>query len=847
VTSQDPTAAQDPTTAAALAAPPTVPPVATGTDVAEPLRPWTPIAWFLAFVAIALVANSGAFRGPDFLWTDRALIQDNTFLRSLGGLQRIWAGILDPEGFRLSQYAPLAQATFFFDRLIWGEKVGGFRLTSCLLHATTGLMLWYLLRRLAVPGAILVALLFVAHPMTVESVSLLSERRTILATLFGLASTFLVLRAAGAIRPVAGGARAALPDDPLRLYAMAAVLFVLGLFAHPIIALLPIVSLLIVWWRRVPIDPTLVGATVAMAIAGCAMLGFVSSVERANSHVPADQWRRDVTLGGDAVMRAQLAGRGVAFYATKLAVPFPLMSSYPRVRTPQDVASRLAFLTANDRARLDQARERLAAAGELPTPAGPGDAAGEPTTAPASQPGPPSPGDRKIVALATPQVTAGSVVAWLPLAVVVAALAGLALSQKKIGRAPIVTAAAFVLCLIPVLGIVDLGWMWDAFVADRAAYLASIPFLAGLVALVVRFLSAPEQRIAAISTLAVVLLAYVGLGANVSSRYTDSASFWEAAANTRRGNPQSTAALLGYADAMVEQSPPNVARAVYALENARVTRPSDPAVHIKIGKVREHLRLVGDALNSYIFVMDNFSEDPRGFLAAADLSRRLANVRPTDPKPRGDALRYYREAAARDPRDPWTQVWLGVTAFEIAARLPDQTDPQIPELVQEAAVAFDHAFENDPYDPDKLVLIARTSIAMGKYAFAGNLLRSAITYGKDRADAYELIADATIATGDPKLAESALRRAIELEPDAARPRVKLGAMMQAQRRFEEAKKAFARVLELDPDNEEAKQRLAEAEAGDPGTSTTRPTTRATTRATTQAATWSATAPTPLLP
>lgn len=814
-------------TAAELAEPPTVPPTATGAAMHDPMRPFVPLLWWLAFVAIALLANSGALGGAGFLWTDRALVQDNSLLRSLGGVQRIWAGLFDPSSVRLSQYSPLSQATFYLDRMIWGDHVGGYRLTSCLLHATTGLMLWYLLRRLALPGAIVVALLFVAHPMSVESVALLTERRTILATFFALSGAFLLLRALGVIAPVAGK-RSALPDDPARLYALAATLFVIGLFAHAAIAFVPAIVLLLAWWRRRPIDSMAVGVCVGLVIAGVAMLSLGSRIERANTDVPAEQWRRGETAAAELAVRTQVAGRAVGFYAAKLAIPFPLMSDYPRWRTPVDVAIRRQFLTPEDLSPDQPTTAPVDSAATAPT--------ADSTTAPTTNPSEVVAPRRKPRVVLEPDISPGSVLDWvLPVAVVVV-LGGLLAASPRIGRGPFVAAASFVLCLLPLLGFVDLGWMSNSFVADRAAYLASIPFLAGIVALLAPVLMAPAQRTTTLWTVAVVLVAYLAVAASVSRRYVNAAAFWQAAANVNRGNPRSVAAQLGFAEVALAGPKPSLRLAALALENARFQRPGDPTVHIRIADLLARLGDFGQAINKYAFVMDHFPDDARAPLHAGHMFRYQADQKPTDPTLRRYTLNYYRTAAQRDPRNADAQAWLGVTAYEVVARLPDR-DPQIPDLLEETRSAFNESVQADPYDPDRLVLMARTLIAMGALSDASNLLRSALILEPRRADAYELVGEAAILGGNTAGAEAAIRSSIGIDGENPATRLKLGSLLQATGRLGEAKGELQRVIELDPDNAEARQRLAEVEAGVSASKAVRGARRpSTTRATTAPAT-----------
>ena len=131
---------------------------------------------------------------------------------------------------------PLTWLSHALDCQLYGLNPAGHHITNVLLHVLNVLLLFLLLTRAtAAPGrSLLVAALFALHPLNVESVAWVAERKNVLSTLFFL----LAIGAYGwfAIKP------------SLRRYLLLAALFMLGLAAKPMVITLPFVLLLLDDW-----------------------------------------------------------------------------------------------------------------------------------------------------------------------------------------------------------------------------------------------------------------------------------------------------------------------------------------------------------------------------------------------------------------------------------------------------------------------------------------------------------------------------------------------------------------------------------------------------------------------
>ena len=167
------------------------PPRAATPVVAQPRLPVWLMAALLALVTIALY---WPVTGYDFLnYDDPVFVTSNA--RVQDGLN--WEGVKWAFGPNEGDYwHPLTWLSLMLDASFFGQRAGGFHFTNVALHAANGILLFLLLRMLtgALWRSVVVAALFALHPLRVESVAWVTERKDVLSGCFGLLALIFYAR-----------------------------------------------------------------------------------------------------------------------------------------------------------------------------------------------------------------------------------------------------------------------------------------------------------------------------------------------------------------------------------------------------------------------------------------------------------------------------------------------------------------------------------------------------------------------------------------------------------------------------------------------------------------------------
>ena len=266
------------------------------------------IAGMLALGVLVAVSYAPAVLWGGFVWDDR-VITEAPPIRDAGGLWSIWFSPSDLE-FWEGHYWPLVYTTFWLEHKLWDFAPAGYHAVNVLLHAANTLLLWRLLLRLAVPGAWVVAAVFAVHPLHVESVAWVLERKDVLSALFYLAAFWTWVRF---VEEPHAKART-------RRYVLTLALFVLGMLSKSVVVTLPAALLIRQWWQR--------GRATGADLVRLAPF-FVVGVVIAAADTAFYRSKEVVSFDYSLVERVQIAAHALWFYVGKLLWPIDLAVIYP--------------------------------------------------------------------------------------------------------------------------------------------------------------------------------------------------------------------------------------------------------------------------------------------------------------------------------------------------------------------------------------------------------------------------------------------------------------------------------------------------------------------------------------
>jgi len=319
-------------------------------------------------------------------------------------------------------------------------------------------LLWLLLRRLLgppaggwAPGAWVAAAIFALHPLQVESVAWIAERKNVLSAVFYLAALLAYVRSAGLdVREPGNAGAERRCRHPLLWYVLALMLFAGALLSKTVTCTLPVAVLIIIWWkrgekgtgfffRRTPrlsqsieekdsrplfgVGPGSALRRTAKPLLPFFVMGAVLAtvtvwMERYRVGAEGQEW------GFSLLDRCLIAGRALWFYPGKLLWPSRLSFIYPRWEIDSTVWWQYLF----------------------------------------------------------PVLAAAVIVLLWSL-------------RRRIGRGPLAATLFFVITLGPALGFINYYPMRYSFVADHFQYLAGIGLIVLTVGLLGRALRAIEPRV----------------------------------------------------------------------------------------------------------------------------------------------------------------------------------------------------------------------------------------------------------------------------------------------------------------------------------------------------------------
>jgi protein O-mannosyl-transferase len=192
-----------------------------------------PAVWIYLFLTVATLVIYSPVRNHEFInYDDATFITDNRLIQSGLTLESIQSAFKNNWGY----WKPLSYLSLMLDHEIYGMDPGGFHMTNLLFHIANSLLLFIVLRRTtqAMWQSAFVAALFALHPLRVESVAWVTERKDVLSTFFWFITILAYIYY--------------LKRPKFKRYLGILIALALGLLAKPMLVTLPFVLLLFDYW-----------------------------------------------------------------------------------------------------------------------------------------------------------------------------------------------------------------------------------------------------------------------------------------------------------------------------------------------------------------------------------------------------------------------------------------------------------------------------------------------------------------------------------------------------------------------------------------------------------------------
>jgi protein O-mannosyl-transferase len=693
------------------------------------------LAGAAAIVAIVFVAYLPSINGG-FVLDDDVLVTNNRLVTGSNGLNRFW---LTTEAM---DYWPATNSTFWLERRLWEMSPTGYHLTNLILHILESLLIWIILRKFSIPGAFLAAMIFAVHPVNVESVAWIAQRKETMAMLFFLLSILWYVKAeTSAIideSPPArshGGPRERgktfssfipHPSSFLLWYWLSLAAFVLAMLSKGSAAVLPALMLGMIWYFR-PLtrrDLARIAPFFAVAVALAAVDMWFQT------HGSGEQLRN-----ADFMQRLLGAGGVIWFYIFKCLLPLNLVFIYTQW-----------------------------------------------------------------------QIHVDKIMWWLPLIMAVIVTALLWRFRNAWARPVLFAWGFFCVALVPVMGMINVGYMKHSLVADHYQHIAII----GVIALAAAGWSSWRLRQQGLNRSAVNMAAVVAvctlafLTWRQSALYSDALTLYQATLNK---NPDSWMARDNLGNALLAAG--RTKQAIEQYEQALGLNQDDAATHsnlgnalLKTGRTREAIEHCEKAIR----LKPNFPEALNNLGNALVQSGRVE-----------EGIEQFEQAIRLNPDYLKAQCNLGSALLQ-AGRYPEaaahfeqalELRPDIAEVhnnlgtilekTGRSGEAIDHYRQAVRFKPDFVDAhfnLGNTLLAMGEYEKAAQQFEQVLELKPDDAEAHSSLGNSLVQIGRPQEAIELYRKAVNLNPEFTDAYSNMALTYAGLRRFSEAIAAAQKALEL---------------------------------------------------
>ncbi len=265
--------------------------------------------WLLPKLLILILITIAAYYPASeagFIIDDKEFFLEDPVLNASDGLYRIWFHPTDNN--RVWPYLPITRTTFWLENQLWGLNPQVAHWINILLHLLAAVLLWLALEHYRFPGAWWIGLIFAVHPVYVQSVAWIAERKNVTAAVFYILCLWSYLQST--------------KRHTWMWYGGALLLFLGALLSKTSVVMLPVVLIILHLWLRL-----------GFTIKDCWRLlpFFLLSLIMGYVRIWFELHAFDaITSTGTFLEKILIASHIPFFYFTKLLVPYPLIFTYSK-------------------------------------------------------------------------------------------------------------------------------------------------------------------------------------------------------------------------------------------------------------------------------------------------------------------------------------------------------------------------------------------------------------------------------------------------------------------------------------------------------------------------------------
>ncbi|MBF0280563.1 MAG: tetratricopeptide repeat protein [SAR324 cluster bacterium] len=266
------------------------------------------VALGIMLLTFATIVSYSPLNDAQAIFDDITLFLNDPMMTNPEGWWRIWLRPL--ENNNAWPYLPITRSTFWIEQQLFGFNLSVTHWINVILHLATALLLWIVLQQLSFKSAWFVAMFFALHPIHVQSVAWIAERKNVVSGVFFMLTLW--------------GYASFEKTGKKGIYFLTLGLYLGALLSKTATIMLPFLFIFYRLWRRSSWQKAELGALLPFFLLALFIGPLRVWYELVYSGATDDLYGRSF------LERLLIAGKIPFFYLSKITLPFPLMFHYPK-------------------------------------------------------------------------------------------------------------------------------------------------------------------------------------------------------------------------------------------------------------------------------------------------------------------------------------------------------------------------------------------------------------------------------------------------------------------------------------------------------------------------------------